>query len=51
MYIGTFSNAIQILADENRMLYCDIGEKFWIDVDDAQDLKNAEQMLQKLEIR
>ena len=47
----SLSNAIQILADENRMLYCDIGEKFWIDVDDAQDLKNAEQMLQKLEIR
>lgn len=46
----SLSNAIQILADENRMLYCDIGEKFWIDVDDSHDLKNAESMLQKLEI-
>ena len=37
----SLSNAIQILADENRMLFCDIGEKFWIDVDDNHDLKNA----------
>lgn len=46
----SLSNAIQILADENRMLFCDIGEKFWIDVDDNHDLHNAKLMLKKLKI-
>jgi choline kinase len=41
----SLSNSIQILSDQNRMLYCDIGEKFWIDVDDNIDLKNAEFLL------
>ena len=46
----SLSNSIQILADESRMLYCDISEKFWIDVDIKNDLKNAELMMQKLKI-
>ncbi|GJL78743.1 MAG: hypothetical protein NPINA01_17320 [Nitrospinaceae bacterium] len=41
----TLSGAIQILARENRAKTVDIGSRFWIDVDDPDAFKRAENAL------
>jgi myo-inositol-1-phosphate synthase len=41
----TLSGAIQILARDNRAKAVDIGDRFWIDVDDPNAFKRAENAL------
>ena len=41
----SFSGAIRILAQRDKMRYEMIDGNFWIDVDDGEDLKNAERLL------
>ncbi|MGE4606366.1 MAG: NTP transferase domain-containing protein [Myxococcota bacterium] len=40
----TLSGGIQILAREGKVLTHDIGDNFWIDVDDARAVKRAEKL-------
>ena len=42
---ATLSGAVQILARENRAKTVDIGNRFWIDVDDPAAFKRAENAL------
>ena|GEM_PF-9735 len=42
---ATLSGAIQILARENRAKVMEIGDRFWIDVDDPNAFKRAENAL------
>jgi CDP-L-myo-inositol myo-inositolphosphotransferase len=41
----TLSGGIQILAQEGKVRTHDIGDAFWIDVDDARAVKRAEKLL------
>ena len=41
----TLSGAVQILARENKAKTVDIGDRFWIDVDDPEAFKRAENAL------
>ena len=43
----TLSDAIQYLADKGRVVAYDIGNKFWIDVDDPEAYQKAENALLK----
>lgn len=38
----SLSGAIQLIADNGNMRFYDIGDRFWIDVDDSEDYKNAQ---------
>ncbi len=41
----TLSGGIQLLAEEGKVRTHDIGDAFWIDVDDARAVKRAEKLL------
>ncbi len=41
----TLSGGIQLLAQEGKVRTHDVGDAFWIDVDDARAVRNAEKLL------
>ena len=43
----TLSGGIKVLAKKGRMRWFDIGERFWVDVDNEESFKTAERLLLK----